>query len=183
MDLSKFRTSDWLKVGGGGAMLIGFFLNWWQIDFFGGSIGVNGSDYFFTGVVPFLVLVGIAVLTVLTVAAKISLPATLPVPLIVLAAAALSTLLVFFRFLSDGVDGRFDGGLERGPGIFVALAAAIATTAGAVMGFKEAGGDLNDLKDVNKIKSAFDQSGSSSGGEPAAGSSSTDAPPPPPPSS
>ena len=35
--------------------------------------------------------------------------------------------------------------------------------AGAFIGFKESGGDFNDLKDMNKIKGAFQGSG---GGDP-----------------
>ena len=42
--------------------------------------------------------------------------------------------------------------------------------AGAFMGFKESGGDFNDLKDMNKLKASF---GGGGGGE--------SAPPPPPP--
>ena len=62
--------------------------------------------------------------------------------------------------------------ISRGIGLYLALLAAIAVFVGCVMAFRESGGDLNDLKDFNKLKSAFGSGGSNSAGSP---------PPPPPP--
>lgn len=185
MDISKFKTSDWLKVGGGAVMFIAFFLKWWKVDFFGFSDGVSGSEYFLTGIVPWLLLIAIAVITVLTAGGIVKLPATVPLPIVVLAASALSFLLVLLRFFSDGVDGDVDG-ISRGIGLYLALLAVIAVLAGAVLGFKESGGDLNDLKDVNKLKGQFNVGGGSPMGSvppppPPPGSMTPPPPPPPPP--
>ena len=51
--------------------------------------------------------------------------------------------------------------------------------------FKESGGDLNDLKDINKIKSQFGNSGGTSmgGGTPPPPPPPGMSPPPPPPPS
>ena len=162
-------------------MFIAFFLKWWKVDFLGESVGASGSDYFFTGTVPWLLLLAIAVLTVLTVGGVVKLPTSLPTPLIILAASALSFLLVLVRFFSNGVDSEFDDGITRGIGLFLALIAVIVVLVGAVLGFKESGGDLNDLKDVNKLKSQFNVGGGAAPGmtpPPPPGFSA--APPPPP---
>ena len=170
MDFSKFKPSDWLKAGGGLVMLIAYFLTWWGFSassqFGSVDISYSGSDYFFTGTVPWILIVAIGVLTVLAALGTFKLPANIPAPLVFLGASALALLLVIIRFLSDGIDYAGDTGLERGAGLYLALLAAIAVLVGSVLGFKESGGNLNDLKDVNKLKSSF--------GGPAGG------PPPPP---
>ena len=42
MDFSKFKTPDWLKVGGALGFLIFGFMSWVKVDY-GGEIGL-GSD-------------------------------------------------------------------------------------------------------------------------------------------
>ena len=61
---------------------------------------------------------------------------------------------------------------DRGIGMYGALIWAGIAAAGAFMHFQASGGDLNDLKDINKIKESFG-AGKSNGG--------SDMPPPPPP--
>jgi hypothetical protein len=175
VDLSKFKTSDWLKVGGGALMFIAYFLNWWQFDEAGlSSFGFKGSNYFFTGTIPWLLLLAIGVLTFLGAAGIFKLPATLPAPLIFLAASAVSLLFLLLRFFGPGHGAPSNSGLSRGIGLFLALIAGILVLVGSVLGFKESGGDLNDLKDMNKLKSSF-------GGGSAGGAGSPPPPPPPPP--
>ena len=157
MDVSKFKPSDWLKVGGGALMLIAYFLPWWGISGPGFSADVSGSQYFFTGTVPWLLLVAIGVLSFLAAAGIFKLPASLPAPLIFLGVSVLTMLLIIVRFFSDGSD-ISDSPLTRGAGLYLALVAAIAVLVGCGMGFKESGGSLADLKDPNKLKGAF-QSG------------------------
>lgn len=196
MDFSKFKTSDWLKVGGGLVMLIAGFLTWWQPSCDGAGTGtsaceaavdnlgldVNAFDLTFTGLLPWFLIVAIGVLTFLAVQGIFKLPASLPAPLIFLAASALSVLLVLIRVFAD----PFDSGLvdndstERGFGLYLGFLAAAAVAAGCFLGFKESGGDINDLKDMNKLKASF-------GGGAAAAPGSVPppppgmAPPPPPP--
>jgi hypothetical protein len=176
VDLSKFKTSDWLKIGGGAAMLIAGFLTWWKASIAGfGSEGAKAFDFFFTGTIPWLLLVAIGVLSFLAAAGIFKLPSTLPTGIIYLGASALALLLVIVRFLSSGVEDadlfeELGGEISRGPGLFIALLAAIAVVAGSFLGFKESGGDISDLTDMNKLKGQF--GGSTGGGTP---------PPPPPP--
>lgn len=158
MDLSKFKPSDWLKVGGGAVFFIAGFMKWWKVDFGDfGSAGATGWDYFFTTGIAWLLLVAVAAVTLMTVMGR-KLPADLPWPLVMLAATLVGLLLVVIRFLSNGlgVDGS---GFSRGIGAFLGMIGAIAAFAGALMGFKESGGDLNDLKDVNKLKAEFAKGG------------------------
>jgi hypothetical protein len=170
MDLSTFKISDWLKVGGGALFLIAGPLTWWRVTFDGGlffgseSESLHGvGDYFGTVGFAWLIFIAIAVLTVLLRLGIVKLPSSLPVPLMFLAAAALGALLVLVRFLFDGID---DGGfgldledagfdISRGLGAWLGLIAAAAVVAGCVMGFTESGGNLADLKDVDKLKSEF----------------------------
>ena len=184
MDFSKFKPSDWLKAGGGVVMLIAYFLSWWSVDIPGvGSGGsLSGSDYFLTGTVPWLLLIAIAVLTVLAVMDKFTLPSSIPGPLVFLGASALAFLLVLVRFFSDGLDysglGGFDNYITRGIGLYLALLATIAVLAGSFLGFKESGGNINDLKDINKLKGSF---GGPGGAPPPPPGMQPPPPPPPPP--
>jgi hypothetical protein len=175
MDLSKFKTSDWLKIGGGaGFALFGLF-SWASVDGFGS--GGNAFDWPLRGAIPWLLFVAIAVLSVLLLTGKIDSQAQ-PWGLIMLGAAALGTLLNLMLVLpgpsasAGGIKLEFD----RGFGLLLAFISAVVCLVGCVLSFKESGGDLNDLKDVNKLKAAFDN-----GTPPAAGGGDMPPPPPPPP--
>jgi hypothetical protein len=170
MDFAKFKPSDWMKVGGGLLFFIAYFLKWWGLDIAGNTYGWKGSHYFFTGTVPMLLLLAVGVVAVLRVSGT-KLP-KLPWPIMLLAATALCTLLIIIRFFFDGLEG---GSLDRKVGLFLAIIGAIVALVGSVLGFKESGGDLSDLKDINKIKKEFGMGGDG----PAGGSM----PPPPPPGS
>lgn len=182
MDVSKFKTSDWLKVGGAAAFLIFGFLPWTKVSGFGISdSGGNVFDFFWTGVIPWVLIIGIGVVTVLLVTATIN--STLPWPLIMLAAAALAALLLLLRLLFNPIEGKdtiesLGGDVERGIGLILSVVAGLVVLAGCVMAFKESGGDLNDLTDIEKIKGQFTGSAGSS----ASAGGTTPPPPPPPPS-
>jgi len=66
---------------------------------------------------------------------------------------------------------RFDFA-DRGIGMYGALVWAAIAAAGAYMSFKEAGGELGHLTDMDKMKSSFSSGDSGNDG---------DTPPPPPP--
>jgi hypothetical protein len=168
MDISKFKTSDWLIIAGGLAMLIfGLFLDWASVDTgFGSASGNNAFDYFFTGGIAWLLLVAAGVVAFL-LAAGVMKAGTTPWPLVLLGATALAFLLMLLRIiLGGGEESGID--LDRAAGMWLAFLASIVALVGAVLKYKESGGDLNDLKDFNKIKGAFDRPGDST-------------PPPPPP--
>ena len=164
MDLSKFKVSDWLKVAGGLLFFIAGFLAWWELDLGFVSGSNNAFDYFFTGIVPWLIFTAIAVLTFLTAAGIWKLPETFPAPVVFLAGAALGTLLVIIRFFSDGEDGV---SLDRAIGLYLAIIGAIVVLVGAFLAFQESGGKIGELAQ------SFQKKPATRGPD--------DAPPPPPP--
>ena len=167
-------------------MLIAYFLDWSNVDS-SCPVGVpssfctvpqlSGSDFFFRGTVPWILIVAVGVIATL-LALGVMKPGKLPWSLVFLAASALGTLLVLIYLIHPTYSG-FDSG--RGIGSILGFLAAAAVLAGSFLGFKEGGGELNDLKDMNKLKSQF--GGSSSVGAtppPPPGGGFTPPPPPPP---
>jgi len=147
MDLSNFKTSDWLMIGGGVAMLIlGFALDWTSVDTgFGSASGDGPFDYFFTGGIAWLLVVAVGALAAANALGK--LPSNQPWPLILLAAAALATLLMLLRII---LGARFDLA-DRGIGMFGAFIWSAVALAGAYMSFQSSGGNVKDLTDVDKL--------------------------------
>jgi hypothetical protein len=191
VDLSKFKTSDWLKVGGGLGFLIFGFFNWISYSVDGAEgFGTSGSDgnvfdFFFTGTIPWILVIGTAVITVLLVMGTLK-PGSLPWPLIMLAATALAVLLLLIRLLFNPLDGKDEAealGIDvgRGIGMWLSTLSAIVALVGAFLGFKESGGDLNDLKDMNKLKGQFSGAGGDSAPPPPPPPPGATPPPPPPP--
>jgi hypothetical protein len=191
MDFSKFKTSDWLKVGGAVGFFIFGFFNWISVSAPGGfgGIGSVGSgnvfDFFWTGTLPWLLVLATGVLTVLLLQGIIK-PGKLPWPLIMLGATALSALLLLLRLIFNPIAGKSAAesvgfSIDRGFGMYLCVLSGLAAFAGAFLGFKESGGDLNDLKDINKLKAEFGIKGDSAGSPPPPPPGMTPPPPPPPP--
>jgi hypothetical protein len=166
LDLSKFRPGDWLLLAGAAVMLIfGLALDW-STD--GGLSGDNAFNYFFTGGLSWLLVVGAGIVAVLLALDAIK-PGTTPWPVLLVLGTGLATILMFIRLL---LGGRNDFG--RGPGMWVAFLAAAAAFAGAFLNFTQSGGTISDLTDVDRLRGSFKGSG---------GRSAPPPPPPPPPSS
>lgn len=190
VDLSKFKTSDWLKVGGAIGFLIFGFFDWITVDGpagFGavGGAGGNVFDFFWTGTLPWILILATGIITFLMVTGTMK-PGSLPWPMIFLAATGLAALLLLIRLIFnplDGSDALEAAGFEvgRGIGLILSVLSGLVAFAGAFMGFKESGGDFNDLKDMNKIKGAFQGSGGESAPPPPPPPGMTPPPPPPPP--
>ena len=174
MDLSKFKTSDWLMIGAAVGMLIfGLILDWAS---YGGASGNHAFDYFFTGGIAWLLVVAVGALAALLALGTLKRGAQ-PWNLIFLGASALATLLMLLRVILGAGSvsaGIYSVDFDRGAGMYLSFVATAAGLAGAFMAFKESGGDINDLKDINKLKSQF-------GGGAAAAPSAMGSPPPPPP--
>jgi hypothetical protein len=170
MDLSKFKTSDWLKIGGAAGFLIFGFLDWVKVSVsgFGSATGGNVFDFFFTGTVPWLLTMAVGVLTFL-LAAQLIKADNVPWTLIFLAAMALAALLIVIRLIIGPADDAAGVDVSRGIGLWLSTIAVLVAFAGAILGFRESGGEFSDLTDMNKLKGAFNTGGTA-----------TDAPPPPP---
>jgi hypothetical protein len=177
VDFSKFKPSDWLKVGGAAGFFIFGFFDWVTVEGpggFGSAGGGNVFDFFWTGILPWLLVLATGVITVLLIMGTVK-PGSLPWPLIFLAATGLAALLLLIRLIFNPLEGSdtieaLGGSVGRGIGMILSVLSGLAAFAGAFLGFKESGGNFNDLKDMNKIKGQF--GGGGGGGTP---------PPPPPP--
>jgi hypothetical protein len=160
MDFSKFKTPDWLIIGGGIGILVFGFMNWVTVEFEGLDLGAGGNvfDFFWTGTIPWILLIGSAVVTFLLIQGTLKAD-QLPWPLILLAATGLAALLLLIRFIFNPIDGT-GGGIEvgRGIGLILSTIAGIVAAVGAFLNFQASGGNVKDLTDVNKIKSSFNKS-------------------------
>lgn len=162
--MDKFKTPDWLVVGGGALMLISVVMPWTSISFAGVSeSGDSPFNYFFTGGIAWLLVVAAGILGLLHVLGK--LPDSQPWGLIILGGCGLGALLMILRVILGGRS-EFGVDFDRGFGMYVGAIAAIVAAAGAFMNFQAAGGELSDLTDMDKLKESF--------------SGDDDAPPPPP---
>lgn len=168
MDFSKFKTPDWLMIGGGAAMLVlGFALDWTSVDTgFGSASGDGPFDYFFTGGLAWLLVVAVGALAAANAMGK--LPPSQPWSLILLGGAGLAMILMLLRIL---LGARFDFA-DRGIGMYGAVVWTAIALAGAFMNFQATGGNVKDLTDIDKLKASFSKGDAGNG---------NDMPPPPPP--
>jgi hypothetical protein len=174
MDFSNFKTSDWLMIGGAiGIFVFGFF-EWVTVSGFGfSSSGGNVFDFFWTGTIPWILVIAAGVITFLLVQGTLK-QEQAPWPLLLLAATGLAALLLLLRLIFNPLDGKdviesAGGDVGRGIGMILSVASGVAAAAGGFLNFQASGGNIKDLTDVDKLKSSFSKSGGN------------DAPPPPPP--
>jgi hypothetical protein len=165
MDLSKFKTPDWLKVGGAlGFLIFGIFFDWAKISEFGFTVtGNNAFSYPLRGLISLILILVVGVTTFLAVQGKSV--GKVQWPLVHVVASGISTLFVLLLVILGPDDDGFD--LKPAIGLWLSLVAAVVVLAGSVMAFTGGGGNLKDLTDVNKLKGSF-------------GGDSTPPPPPPP---
>ena len=175
MDFSKFKTPDWLMMGGAVGIFVFGFFSWVTVSGFGfSSSGGNVFDFFWTGTIPWILVIASGVITFLLVQGTLKTEQA-PWPLILLVTTALAALLLLIRLVVNPLEGKdlieaAGGDVGRGIGMILSVASGIAAAVGAFLNFQASGGNLKDLTDVDKLKSSF----SNSGGDDAS-------PPPPPP--
>src|SRR5215203_4487903 len=108
VDLSKLKTSDWLKIGGAVGFLIFGFFHWTTVegpDGFGGDSGFNVFHFFFTGTIPWILVIATGVITLLLAMGTMK-PGNVPWPLIMLVATGLAAILLLIRLLFNPIDGK-----------------------------------------------------------------------------
>lgn len=174
MDLSKLSTGKKIYVVAGLVYFIASFLKWYSYDVAGFiSVSANAWDlgFLWGSLWALLFLIG-AVLLVLP-AFGVAGP-KLP-PIVYLAVAALATLFTLLKLLIGE-----DDPISTSFGIILAVIAAVAALYGGFLIFKESGGSLDDLKDMNKLKGSFQGSGSSAAPPPPPPGMTPPPPPPPP---
>ena len=166
MDFSKFKTPDWLKVGGALGFLIFGFMSWVKVDW-GGDMGLGSNsggsvfDFFFTGTIPWILIMGSAVITVLLVTGKIK-PGKMNWPMLMVIANGLAAVLLLIRFIFNPLEGKDEMemlgvDIQRGIGLILSVISGLVAATGSIMSFTAGGGNLKDLTDVNKIKDGFGQ--------------------------
>ena len=142
MEADEFGVSDWLKSIGGVLFFVAGVLTWWELQFENGlSVATNAFDYRATGFLPYVIFVGIAILTIIIKTESLTLPRFLVNPVLTLAVAVVATGLVVYRFFADGYDDEaLEAGnneVSRGIGLYLALAAAVIVLAGCVIAYRE----------------------------------------------
>jgi hypothetical protein len=138
VDFSKFKTSDWLKIGGAVVFLIFGFMSWITIDAAGipGDSGANVFDFFWTGTLPWILVIGTAIITFLMVSGTMK-AGSLPWPLIMLLATGLAALLLLIRLIANPLPDEFEifesfgGEVGRGVGMIGSVVGGCLAFAGA----------------------------------------------------
>ena len=188
MDFSRFKTSDWLKIGGALGMLIFGFFNWVGAEVDGIDVPAadnNVFDFFFTGTLPWILVIGSAVVTFLLVQGIMKRNNT-PWDTIIFAALALAALLLLIRLLFNPIedsDVLEASGYEftRDIGMYLSVISGLVAAVGGFLAFKESGGSMDDFKKLAANRNTGPSSGMAP--PPPPGGSTPPPPPPPPPPS
>lgn len=171
----KFTKSDWMKVGGAAGFLVFGFFSWLSVDLgpLGSKGGGNVFDFFWTGTLPWFLVIGTAVITVVLAMGNLK-PGKQSWPMIMLGATGIAAVLLLIRLIFNPLGFGAGEVVGRGFGMYLSVISGLVAFAGAFLGFRESGGNLKDLTDPDKIKQGL---GISDGGSRA----SVPPPPPPPP--
>jgi hypothetical protein len=127
------RTGSWLVIAGGVLMVLAYPLDWSRVD---GASGDNPFHYPLTGGVAWLLVVLAAGVEV---AARRGFdPAVRLPPVAVVVATALATVLVTVQLIGGGrtLHQAITLELDRGPGMWLALVAALVASAGATVAWR-----------------------------------------------
>ena len=126
MEREGFGLGNWLKAAGGLLFFVAGLLPWWHLKNSDGHplVTTNAFTYQMTGLVPYVVFVGIAILTIIIETESLRLPRILVNPILTMLAAFGATVLVGIRFFKDGYDNgslEADGySITRGIGLYLA---------------------------------------------------------------
>jgi len=163
MDFSKLKTNDWLKVGGAAGMLIFGFFKWAKFEFIGANTFNNVFDYPIRGLIPWILVVGVGVVTLLGTQGKTI--GNVKWPIISVLATGIATVLMLLLALFFPDREFVDYGeqvtitLEPALGLWLAFISTIVSFVGSLLAFTSGGGNLKDLTDVKKLKESFGQGG------------------------
>jgi hypothetical protein len=141
--LNKLKPTQYLVVVGGALVFIFGLLKWfsWDVkndDVIASSDKSNAFDYLFTGVIPWILVAGAALVTILLATGALN-PGKVPWPLVILAATVLGAILVIVRLIIgpdvDPGEG-FSVDSSRGIGIWVSALGAIVAAVGAFLTYQ-----------------------------------------------
>ncbi len=158
MDLSKFKPSTWLMVGGGiGMVIFGLFLDWGKVSMKmeGMSFSASGGNAFdwTRGWISWILVVAVGVAALASAIGKMP-KVKQNVPMLLVLASLIGSILLLTMVLMGPEDH-----VDAAVGLYLSFVAALAALGGSIMNLKESGGSIADLKDPNKLKGSFGQGG------------------------
>lgn len=144
--LKALKVNDWLVVAGGVLVLVFGVARWfsWEVtvdQVVEAKDTTNAFDYLLTGVLPWLLIVGAAAVTVL-LATEALRPGNVPWPLVMVGVTLLGFVLIVIRLilghdLETGEGADLDQ--SRGIGIWMSALGALMAFVGAFIGFRNTG--------------------------------------------
>lgn len=164
VDFKRFKLPDWLLVGGGVVVFLFGFFDWFDT----GSASSSAFKFTLTGVFPWLLIVGSALLT-FQIRTGILTVKKWPWPTIFLFAAVIAAILILVRVIIGADVGDFGASdatrdemeaagratsFDRKFTLWISFLGAVAAAVGAGLSFVAAGGTANDLPLVGRIKAA-----------------------------
>jgi hypothetical protein len=143
--LKALQLSDWLIVAGGVIVLVFGVARWFSWEVSSGGVVIedqtsNAFDYLLTGVIPWLLIVLAAAVTILLAVEALN-PGRVPWPLVMLAATGIGFVLILIRLIV-GIDPNVSGAdadVSRGIGIWFSAIGALVAVVGAFIGFRNLG--------------------------------------------
>jgi hypothetical protein len=137
VEADGFGRDDWLKAVGGFAFFVFGLLTWWELTSPDGlTFTTNALDFQLTGLVPYVIFVAIAILTLLGKTHSLRLAERLLHPLVFLIAAAAGTVLVGYRLFESGWDVETGYEASRGIGLYGCFVAALLVLAGCILTYR-----------------------------------------------
>jgi len=169
--LKSFKLPDWLIVGGGAVVFLFGFFDWFKT----GSVSSSAFKFTVTGVFPWLLIVGSALLTY-QIRSGLLTVRKWPWPTIFLFATVIGVILILVRVIigasaSDFYslpEGTPNPGVGRKFTLWLSLLGAAAAAAGSVLSFLAAGGTVNDLPLVARFKAGKQKADAQRAARPAA---------------
>lgn len=164
MDFSKFKTSDWMKIGGAVGFVLFGFVGWVKVSVQGiGSDTGNVFDFFWTGTVPWILVVAAGLITFLLANGSLK-PGKVAWTPLMMAGNLLAAVLVLIRLLFNPLEGKdvassLGVDISRSAGLYLSAIAAVVALIGSYLAFTESGGKLADLTDPEKLKKMFGSGG------------------------
>jgi hypothetical protein len=159
VDTKRFKLPDWLIVGGGAVVFLFGFFDWFDT----GSISSSAFKFTLTGVFPWLLIVGTALLT-FQIRTGILTVRKWPWPTIFLFATGIAVILLLVRVIigaeaDDFISGAGGANVGRKFTLWLSFFGALAAAAGSFLSFIASGGTVNDLPLVGRIRAARQSAG------------------------
>lgn len=143
MNLVKLKPTEWLVVAGGVIVMIFGLFKWFSWDVRDDNVLVvsdqsNAFDYLLTGVLPWVLVIGAAAVTLLLATENLRRDG-IPWPLVILAATVLAAVLVIIRLIvgyDPGPRGGAEADVSRGIGLWLSAAGALVAAVGAFLSYQ-----------------------------------------------